>query len=140
LAWVERAGYQDIEDIEPITVAAYIETLQRRAAQAWAHVFSRVSGVNDFFFRGGSTVSAAHAYLGSLTRLRGLLFSQAAAGDQKRLKFRKPGSGRASYLLEYRRSHLWKWRWIVAWFLSVCLAIVAGLWLLFRSQSSRQLP
>jgi hypothetical protein len=40
-------------------------------------------------------------------------------------------SGRASYLLEYRRSHLWKWRWIVAWFLSVCLAIVAGLWLLF---------
>jgi hypothetical protein len=29
----------------------------------------------------------------------------------------------------------WKWRWIVAgiaaWFLSVCLAIVAGLWLLF---------
>src|ERR1700732_1487282 len=32
LAWVERAGYQDLEDIEPITVAAYIETLQRRAA------------------------------------------------------------------------------------------------------------
>jgi site-specific recombinase XerD len=28
----QRAGYQDIEDIEPITVAAYIETLQRRAA------------------------------------------------------------------------------------------------------------
>src|SRR5271165_6016110 len=25
LAWVERAGYQDLEDIEPITVAAYIE-------------------------------------------------------------------------------------------------------------------
>ncbi|MGA8656359.1 MAG: tyrosine-type recombinase/integrase [Chthoniobacterales bacterium] len=32
LAWVERAGYQYIEDIEPITVAAYIETLQRQAA------------------------------------------------------------------------------------------------------------
>ena len=32
LAWVERAGYQDLEDIEPITVAAYIETLQRQAA------------------------------------------------------------------------------------------------------------
>jgi Phage integrase, N-terminal SAM-like domain len=32
LAWCERAGYQDIEDIEPITVAAYIETLQRQAA------------------------------------------------------------------------------------------------------------
>jgi Phage integrase, N-terminal SAM-like domain len=32
LAWSERAGYQQLEDIEPITVAAYIETLQRRAA------------------------------------------------------------------------------------------------------------
>jgi site-specific recombinase XerD len=32
LAWVERAGYQDLEDIEPITVAGYIETLQRQAA------------------------------------------------------------------------------------------------------------
>jgi len=32
LDWVERAGYQDLEDIEPITVAAYIETLQRQAA------------------------------------------------------------------------------------------------------------
>jgi site-specific recombinase XerD len=32
LTWVERAGYQDLEDIEPITVAAYIETLQRQAA------------------------------------------------------------------------------------------------------------
>src|ERR1700693_1673349 len=32
LAWVDRAGYQDLEDIEPITVAAYIETLQRTAA------------------------------------------------------------------------------------------------------------
>ena len=32
LAWAERAGYQDLEDIEPITVAAYIEMLQRRAA------------------------------------------------------------------------------------------------------------
>jgi hypothetical protein len=31
LAWVERAGYQELEDIEPITVAAYIETLQRAA-------------------------------------------------------------------------------------------------------------
>ena len=27
LAWAERAGYQDLEDIEPITVAAYIEIL-----------------------------------------------------------------------------------------------------------------
>ena len=33
LAWAERAGYQDLEDIEPITVAAYIETLGRQAAQ-----------------------------------------------------------------------------------------------------------
>src|ERR1700760_2654706 len=32
LPWAERAGYQDLEDIEPITVAAYIEILQRRAA------------------------------------------------------------------------------------------------------------
>jgi hypothetical protein len=32
LAWCERAGYQDLEDIEPITVAAYIETLLRQAA------------------------------------------------------------------------------------------------------------
>src|SRR5258705_9441107 len=32
LAWAERAGYQDLEDIEPITVAAYFETLQRQAA------------------------------------------------------------------------------------------------------------
>src|SRR5262249_26703392 len=33
LDWVERAGYRQLEDIEPITVAAYIETLQRQAAQ-----------------------------------------------------------------------------------------------------------
>jgi site-specific recombinase XerD len=32
LAWAER-GYQDLEDIEPITVAAYIEILQRRVAR-----------------------------------------------------------------------------------------------------------
>ena len=32
LAWAERAGYQGLEDIEPITVAAYIETLQRQSA------------------------------------------------------------------------------------------------------------
>jgi integrase/recombinase XerD len=32
LDWAERAGYQDLEDIEPITVAAYIEILQRQAA------------------------------------------------------------------------------------------------------------
>ena len=32
LAWADRAGYQGLEDIEPITVAAYIETLQRQAA------------------------------------------------------------------------------------------------------------
>jgi site-specific recombinase XerD len=32
LACAERAEYQDLEDIEPITVAAYIEILQRRAA------------------------------------------------------------------------------------------------------------
>ena len=32
LAWVERTGYLDLEDIEPITVAAYIEMLQRQAA------------------------------------------------------------------------------------------------------------
>ena len=27
LAWSERAGYRHLEDTEPITVAAYIETL-----------------------------------------------------------------------------------------------------------------
>src|SRR3984893_15572664 len=27
LAWSERAGYQDLEDIEPLTAAAYIETV-----------------------------------------------------------------------------------------------------------------
>jgi integrase/recombinase XerC len=32
LAWCESAGYQHLEDIEPITVAAYIEALQRQAA------------------------------------------------------------------------------------------------------------
>lgn len=32
MRWCERAGYQDLEDIESITVAAYIETLQRQAA------------------------------------------------------------------------------------------------------------
>src|SRR5215468_236045 len=32
LAWTERAGYQHLEDIEPITVAAYIEMLQRQVA------------------------------------------------------------------------------------------------------------
>src|SRR6266404_272161 len=32
LFWCERAGYEHFEDIEPITVAAYIETLQRQAA------------------------------------------------------------------------------------------------------------
>jgi site-specific recombinase XerD len=32
LFWCERAGCRDLEDIEPITVAAYIETLQRQAA------------------------------------------------------------------------------------------------------------
>src|SRR6202049_1440716 len=31
MLWCERVGYQDLEDIEPITVAAYIETLQRQA-------------------------------------------------------------------------------------------------------------
>ena len=31
LITVECAGYQQLEDIEPITVAAYIEILQRHA-------------------------------------------------------------------------------------------------------------
>src|SRR5258708_19697262 len=31
LAWCERAGYQDIEDIEPLTAPAYIEPLHRHA-------------------------------------------------------------------------------------------------------------
>jgi hypothetical protein len=44
LAWTERAGYQHLEDIEPITVAAYIETLQRQAHPDGRHVlFDRVS-------------------------------------------------------------------------------------------------
>ena len=32
MTWLERAGYQHLEDIEPITVATYIETLQRQTA------------------------------------------------------------------------------------------------------------
>jgi hypothetical protein len=32
LAWAERVGDQHLEDIEPITVAAYVETLQRQTA------------------------------------------------------------------------------------------------------------
>jgi len=44
LAWVERAGYQDLEDIEPITVAAYIETLQRQAAHPRSSSTWRPSG------------------------------------------------------------------------------------------------
>ena len=32
LAWCQRAGYQDLEDIEPIKVAAYIETLRASGA------------------------------------------------------------------------------------------------------------
>src|ERR1700746_375664 len=32
LSWCERAGYQDLEDIETITVPSYIETLQRQTA------------------------------------------------------------------------------------------------------------
>jgi hypothetical protein len=37
---MERAGYQDLEDIEPITVAAYIEILQRRATRKYRPVVS----------------------------------------------------------------------------------------------------
>src|ERR1700693_3273032 len=44
LAWVERAGYQQLEDIEPITVAAYIETLQRQAARPRSNSTWRRSG------------------------------------------------------------------------------------------------
>jgi hypothetical protein len=44
LAWVERAGYQQLEDIEPITVAAYIETLQRQAAPPTVNSTWRRSG------------------------------------------------------------------------------------------------
>jgi site-specific recombinase XerD len=33
LAWSERASYQDLEDIEPIMVAAYIEQLESRIAE-----------------------------------------------------------------------------------------------------------
>ena len=44
LAWVERAGYQDLEDIEPITVAAYIETLQRQVCNlGWSGPVSRAA-------------------------------------------------------------------------------------------------
>jgi hypothetical protein len=37
MAWADRAGYQDLEDIEPITVAAYIETLGHQAAPPTAN-------------------------------------------------------------------------------------------------------
>jgi integrase len=59
LDWVERAGYQQLEDIEPITVAAYIETLQRQAApptikQHMAYTFARIGAavnlkVEDYY-------------------------------------------------------------------------------------------
>jgi Phage integrase, N-terminal SAM-like domain len=44
LSWCERAGHQDLEDIEPITVAAYIEILQRRAAPPTVNSTWRPSG------------------------------------------------------------------------------------------------
>ena len=41
LAWAERAGYQHLEDIEPITVAAYIASL---AAGRVNDLLSKVAG------------------------------------------------------------------------------------------------
>lgn len=38
LSWAERASYQHLEDIEPITVAAYIEIFQRQAAPPTVNV------------------------------------------------------------------------------------------------------
>ena len=49
LAWAERAGYQDLEDIEPITVAAYIEILQRRAAPPT--VKQHMAAIRIIFYR-----------------------------------------------------------------------------------------
>jgi hypothetical protein len=56
LAWSERAGYQLLEDIEPITVAAYIETLQRQgvpptarsrpACHACLHIYTKTQSAS----------------------------------------------------------------------------------------------
>jgi len=50
ISWCKRAGYQDLEDIEAITVAAYIETLQlvrTDAARDSPHSF-RATGITSF--------------------------------------------------------------------------------------------
>jgi hypothetical protein len=39
LAWAERAGHQHLEDIEPITVAAYIESIRQSNAPSGSGVF-----------------------------------------------------------------------------------------------------
>ena len=36
--WIERTRYQDLQDIQPITVAAYIETLQRHGRTSGTEV------------------------------------------------------------------------------------------------------
>ena len=71
LAWAERAGYQDLEDIEPITVAAYIETLQRQAAppsvkQQMAAIGRSRACINEFFEERSATVGPAR--VGSLSQ------------------------------------------------------------------------
>ena len=49
LAWVERAGYQQLEDIEPITVAAYIVNPAREVK---TERFSRTEGKTPAFVDG----------------------------------------------------------------------------------------
>jgi integrase/recombinase XerD len=58
LAWAERAGYQDLEDIEPITVAAYIEILQRQAAPPT--VKQHMAAIRMFVFLAHRKRSAGH--------------------------------------------------------------------------------
>lgn len=47
LAWAERAGYQHLEDIEPITVAAYIEILQHQFLPLWSLDIFKSTSVTD---------------------------------------------------------------------------------------------
>ena len=68
LAWSERAGYQHLEDIEPITVAAYIETLQRQAAPPT--VKQHMAAIRILFSWPKRCVSLLQARKGLLAALR----------------------------------------------------------------------
>src|SRR5271165_658280 len=73
LSWCERARYQDLEDIEPITVAGYIETLQRQAAPAT--VKQHMAAIRMLF---------------SWLTEKGVLAMKPSSGSQDRALFRAP--------------------------------------------------